>query len=216
MSDIRAFVKNTSVGRAGDGTLAGVRMTPDGALYVAQYPLSASIEGRLFGCHWGTVTTPLATAATTAIVAARPMAWIRVPDGTTIFPLNLEITMEATGITTQGEISVAIAQNDVGNGTSTAGTSGIIALNTAALVTSNCSHRHLATADVTAETSLLELKRFSFAASAVNQAYSWNAAREGIWPVLRGPASLLVYIGGNAVNFFAQAQFIEVTEASVS
>ena len=212
MSDLRAFIKNRSVGRGGNGTLAGVRMTPEGALYTADAALSAGLEGRAYGCHWGTVTTPVATAATTAIVAASPQAWLRIPDGTLVLPLNLEIVVEATGITTQGEISVAISQNDVGNGTSTAGTSGPLPLNTAAISTSNLTQRQLATASVTAETNLLELKRFSFAASAVNQQFSLTEEDfRGV--VLSGPASLLVYIGGNAVSFYAQAQWLEFVES---
>lgn len=211
MSDIRAYVKNRSVGRAGTGTLAGVRMTPDGALYVADIALSAGLEGRTFGCHWGTVTTPLATAATTAITAQRPMAWLRVPDGTLVVPLDLELVVESAGLTTQGEISVAISQNDVGNGTSSAGTSGALALNTAAITGSNVTQRQLATGDVTAETNLLELKRFSFAASAVDQRFSLtDVDLAGV--VITGPSSLLVYIGGNAVNFYAQARWLEFTE----
>ena len=172
------------------------------------------LEGRVFGCHWGTLTTPLATAATTAIAAQRPMAWLRIPDGTVIAPMDMEFVVEANGITTQGEIAVATSQNDVGNGTSSAGTSGPLALNTAALSASNVTQRQLSTGDATLETSLLELKRFSFAASAVNQSYSITAEDfDGI--VLTGPASLLVYIGGNAVNFFAQARWMEFTESDV-
>ena len=119
----RAFGQLVQIARANEPLPIG-GTGPGGAAYMADFAMLAALQGKLFGCHWGTVTTPLATPATTAIVAARPQAWIRVPDGTVIIPLNLEITVESTGITTQGEISVAIAQNDVGIGTSAAGTSG--------------------------------------------------------------------------------------------
>lgn len=216
MSDTRLYVKNTSVGRAGPSTWVGAHATPDGAAYVAPWALSLGLEGKLFGAHFGTVTTPLATPATTAIAAQRPQAWVRVPDGTLIVPLNVEITVETAGATTQGEISIAMTQNDIGNGTSSAGTSGALPMNTAALSASNCTCRQLATGDTTAETNLLELKRFSFAASAVNQVFSWNPGHLGITPVVRGGGTLAIYIGGNAVNFFAQVQWAEVTESDYS
>ena len=189
---------------------------PGGAAYIADFAMLAALQGKLFGSHWGTVTTPLATPATTAIVARRPQAWLRVPDKRLVVPLNFEIVVESTGITTQGEIAVATSQNDVGDGTSAAGTSGAINLNAADLQQSLVVQRQLATADVALETKLLELKRMSFAVSAVNQMFDWNARTLGLYPVLRGPASFLVYIGGNAVNFYAQAQWIEYPESDLA
>ena len=214
MSDIRVFNQNLTPGRnAGWG---GLRGTQDGAAYLAPYALSASIEGRLMGCHFGTLTTPLATAATTAIATLRPQAWVRIPDGTAIIPLAVNVLVESAGATTQGEIAIAMCIVDPGDGTGAAGTLQPVSLNAAAPVTSNCTTRQLATGDITAETGLRELKRFSFAASAVNQDFTWNAAGNLVVPVLRGPAGLLVYIGGNAVNFFCQMQWIELAESSVS
>ena len=177
---------------------------------VVDYGITNAKGGRLFGCHWGSVTTPLATAATTAIVAARPMAWIRFGlVGRAIAPVNFEIEVESHSITTQGEIAIAITSNDVGDGTSAAGTSGPLSLAPNSGFTSIVTQRQLATGDVTAEVGYLELKRFSFAASAVNQHFSWNARSIGVQPYLRNAGSLLAYIGGNAVNFYAQAQWWE-------
>lgn len=211
---MRGFNQNLTPGRnAGWG--AG-RMTQDGALYTAPWSTALGKEGRLMGCHFGTLTTPLATAATTAIATLRPQAWVRIPDGTAIIPLSVNVLVESAGATTQGEISIATCTVDPGDGTGAAGTKQPVSLNTAAPVTSNCTTRQLATGDITAETGLLELKRFSFAASAVNQDFTWNAAGNLVVPVLRGAAGLLVYIGGNAVNFYCQMQWIEVAESSVS
>lgn len=212
MADMYGQIQERSVGRGADGSHAMQRMLSGGEAIVEERLLALGIEGKLFGAHFGTVTTPLVTAATTAIVATSPQAWIRVPDGTLIIPLSAELVVEATGITTQGEISIATAKNDVGNGTSAAGTSGPINLNTAETGVGNCTARQLATAAVTAETSLLELKRFSFAVSAVNQEFAWRAANNRVYPILRGPASWLIYIGGNAVNFFAQLVWAELPE----
>lgn len=181
----------------------------------APWTVRAGAEGRLFGCHFGTVTTPLATPATTAIVAARPQAWLRLPDGKLVIPVSVRIVVESAGITTQGEISLCSTTNDVGNGTSAAGTSGALNKNTGSAIASSAVPRQLATADVTAETGLLEHARFGFAASAVNQSFNWpDPGSKDDLPFLRGAASWLLYIGGNAVNFYAQFSWAEYDEAA--
>ena len=179
----------------------------------APWIVQAGREGRLFGSHHGTVTTPLATAATTAIVARRPMAWLRIPAGTLIIPVSVRIVVEAAGATTQGEISLCSTTNDVGAGTSSAGTSGALNKNTDSANVSLCTPLQLATADVDAETGLLEHARFSFAASAVNQSFNWpDPGSKDDLPYLRGDASWLLYIGGNAVSFYAQFSWAEYLE----
>lgn len=213
MSDLRGYsIADPSVA---DGWVAA-HSDKFGNLYTLPAELGLGVAGRLFGAHFGTTTTPLATAATTAIAVKRPQAWLTVADGTAIVPLSCNILVESCGATTQGEISIVIAQNNVGAGTSTAGTSGALSLNTAAPRTSAVTSYQLATGDTTAETNPLEIKRFAFAASAVNQDFTWNARQLVIPLVLRGPASFLVYIGGNAVNFYAQMQWMEFAETALS
>lgn len=214
MSDLRAYTI-AAPGLAGDSSWVAAHSDKYGNLYTLPAEYGFGVDGRLFGVHFGSVTTPLATAATTAIAATSPQAWLRVPDNAAIIPLSVNITVEATGITTQGEIAIGISQNDVGNGTSTAGATPVN-LNTSNPRASLVTARQLATGAVTAETNFVELRRFSFAASAVNQDFTWNVRQQIVPLVLRGPASFLVYVGGNAVNFFAQMQWIELSETAVS
>lgn len=185
------------------------------SLNMAPWVVQAGREGRVFGCHFGSLTAPLATPATTAIAAKRPQAWIRIPAGTCIIPISVRVVVEAAGATTQGEIALASTTNDVGAGTSSAGTSGIINTNPDSARTSLCTQLQLATADVTAEAGYLERARYSFAASAVNQLYNWPTSDQDDRPVLRGDASWLLYIGGNAVNFFAQMSWAEYDEGEI-
>lgn len=210
---MRAYVTPTRV--TSDGQTVEERGLRDGSAVYAHRMQALGMEGRIFAAMQGSVTTPIATAATTAIAAQRPMAWVRVPDGTVIYPLYMSLVVESTGATTQGEIAMAITQNDVGNGTSTAGPTPV-SLNSATPISSNCTARRLATADVTAETNLVEITRYSFAASAVDQRYVWNVTDGLIFPVLRGPATWLVYIGGNAVNFFINMVWAEEPENFIS
>src|SRR4030067_977032 len=114
MTDLNALVNNTSVSRTGLGWTS-LRSTPDGALYTRDIGGSLGVEGRIFAANMGLVTTPLATAATTAIVDTTPHAWIRAPDGTAIVPLYAKIVVESASITTLGEISLLIAQTAIGN-----------------------------------------------------------------------------------------------------
>lgn len=217
MADIRAFVQNQSVGRAGDGSIAGLRMTADGALYIADLTLSAAIEGRVFGFNSGVVTTPAATAASGALTATIGSSYIRVPDGTAIVPVYARLVVESSGATTQGEASLLIAQNDIGVGGGAAASSGAapINLNTASPLASNCTPNQIATASA-APTNPLEVARYSWAAAAVNQHFEWVGGVNNMAPVIRGAGTFGFYIGGNAVQFYSIIIWAEFPENSLS
>lgn len=183
------------------------------SLNSAPWDIQAGREGRAFRAWMGTVTTPAATPATTAITARRPQAWIRVPAGTLIIPTSVRLTIESCGATTQGEAVLASTSNDVGNGTSSAADGAPTNRNADSTNASLCTARQLATGDVTLETGYIEHARFSWAASAVNQMFTWPVNPDDL-PYLRGDASWLLYIGGNAVNFFAQFSWAEYDEAA--
>lgn len=210
MTVAQGSVQEATVSRMPDGVPRDARVLRGGEVVTAAYVEALSFEGRVFAAHMGQVTTPLVTAATTALALSTPHAWIRVPSGTTIIPVYARIVIETTGATTQGEAAVIVANNDVGNGTSSAADLGPTPLNTQALVTSNCTARQLATGAVTTPTSPQELSRFSFAASSVNQIFQWDAKSLGVYAVLRGPATWALYLGGNAVNYFAQMVWAEI------
>ena len=214
MSDARASINN-SPSRVKD-RFNELRMTPDGALYRADLGLSVGLEGRIFGMNAGLVTTPLTTAATSVIANTIPHAWVRVPDGTVIVPLYAKITIESSGATTQGEAAILIAQNDIGNGTSSAADAGPVALNTAVPVVSSCTARQLATVAATVPTNPLELQRFSWAASAANTSFEWNPVNTGVYPMVRGAGSWAIYLGGNAVIYYAQMVWMEFSETGYS
>ena len=213
--DLRTLVQNTPA-RGGNSTWVAARSTPDGAQYVAPWQAALAIEGRLFGSNHGVLTTPL----TFLVYAAnRPDAWVRVPDATAIFPLSVAVILEdAAG--TDTEVRVSIAQNDIGNGTSTAST-GPLNLRTDAPVTSNCVVRHLATGDTTAETNPFEIYRAEYgtaeAASTGPQAI-WTADKAGFYPLIIGAGSLIVYVAATTTQAtgFVQCVWAEFTESSLA
>ncbi len=195
--------------RASNSGMVAAHGDRQGNQYVSDRVRAAAIAGKLFIANHGQVTTPLTTPATTAITAKRPQAWLRVPDGKAIYVVRHTVLVESHGATTQGEISICTASNDVGDGTGDDATELLNANPNRISDTPGTTGRQLATGDVTAEANLLELDRESFAASAVNQKYQWNANELGLLIPMLGDCSFLTYIGGNAVKFYAQTIFIE-------
>ena len=144
-----------SVTRVAEGAALQARGTRDGALFVADWYEAHALEGRIFSATFGAVTTPLTFLIT---LANRPDMWIRCPDGTMILPLVETVTLEAFA-GTDTEIDIRDAQNDIGNGTSSAATVGPLNNRTDAPIASVCTARQLATGDTTAETNPKSLWR---------------------------------------------------------
>lgn len=196
-------------GRASDGSMVAVKTDRQGNLSVSDRVRMAAMAGKLFVANFGSITTPLSTPATTVIEAKRPQAWLRIPTGKVVYIVRHTIVVEANGGTTQGEIALATSSNDVGDGTATDATQLKNANPSRLGDTPGTTGRQLSTNDCDAEENYAEYDRESFAASAVNLKFEWNANELGILLPLVGDASFLCYIGGNAVSFFAQTIFIE-------
>ncbi len=199
-------------GRAADGGQVAVKTDRQGNISVSDRVRTAAMAGKLFVANFGSVTAPLATPATSAITARRPMAWLRIPSGKVVYVVRHTIVIESHSITTQGEIALATSSNDVGDGTGADATEMKNANPSRIGDTPGTTGRQLSSGDCSVEADYSEFDRESFAASAVNQKYEWNANELGILLPLVGDASFLCYIGGNAVNFFAQTVFIEEDE----
>lgn len=145
-------------------------------------------EGRVFTANMGTVTTPITFLVT---AANRPDAWVRVPSGTTILPISINVTLEAMTGTAQ-EFDVRICANDIGNGTSSAADVGPLTLHTGSGKTSLCTARQLATADTTAETTPISIYRKSYvtAEATGEEDKGIHITREQMgYPVLKGAAT---------------------------
>mgnify|MGYP001606547473 FL=1 len=119
MSDFRIFAEQFNVGRSVDGWRAA-RGLRDGSLVTVPWYQALVFEGRCFGMHGGSVTTPMAGHA--AIDADQPEGSIYIATtGVSLIPLYIMMAME-TGATTlaQGGMMAAISNINVGAGTSTA------------------------------------------------------------------------------------------------
>ena len=149
--------ERAGVTRVSESSQLQVRGTRDGAMFVADWYEAHALEGRVFNAGFGSVTTVLTFLIT---LANRPDFWIRCPDGTMILPLVETIALEAY-LGTDTEIDIRDAQNDIGNGTSTAATVAPQNMRSDAPVSSNCTARQLATGDTTAETNPKTLWRYT-------------------------------------------------------
>src|SRR3990167_2654961 len=159
MSDIRVVGAVTPTRKTADDGFISPRALRDGTLVTADYFEVLSQEGRVFAANNGSATTPL----TFLIVGSnRPDAWLRVPSGTTCLPIMCRVVFEAAAGTVT-EIMLRIAQNDIGNGTSTTASLGPLPTKTSAPFAANVVCRHLATGDTTAETNPIEVYRRTFA-----------------------------------------------------
>lgn len=201
MSDMKLLpiVKSPSRNTADHDTFKALRGTRDGVAFTAGYFESLAMQGRIFSANMGTVTTPLTFLVT---AANRPDAWIRVPSGTAILPIKCNVVLEAAAGTVT-EIDVRIAQNDIGNGTSSAADVAARTHRTDAPIASVCTARQLATADTTAETNALSIYRRTYA-RADEAGIDWrgiDVTRELMgYPLLIGAATWEVYIAASSTQ----------------
>jgi hypothetical protein len=99
MADVRGLVQNApgSVARQTRGNYRTLALTPDGAVFEADYLHSLAREGRIFIASPGAAlnTTSLGAAAT-SFVATTPDFTLEVPSGTTCIPLRVKATQAGT------------------------------------------------------------------------------------------------------------------------
>lgn len=199
MSDIRVVGNTTATRNTSDGGFISPRADRSGIQAVMRDADILSREGRVYVANMGTVTTVITFLVT---AANRPDAWIRVPSGTTILPLALSIAFESMA-GTDTEVDVRTAQNDIGNGTSSAADIGPRSNRTDAPLTSNCVARQLATGDTTAETNPMSIWRhtYSLAEGANVNPSPLFITREAMgFPVLVGPATWEVFVAATTTQ----------------
>lgn len=187
--------------RTSDGGYAVAQGLRDGSISVVDFKQRMAIAGRVFTANMGSVTTPLTFLAS---AANRPDAWIRVPAGVAILPVFVGVVLE-TSLGTATEIDIRVAQNDIGNGTSTAATVGPTSQRTdSAAGASICFARQLATVDVTAETNPLSIFRRTYGpvSDGTTPGGQWRGIEYLVepMPLLIGAASLEVYIAATTTQ----------------
>ncbi len=95
MSNVYGQIQQMSPARGSDGSAAFLRCTRDGALYVADWFLALTLEGRAFACNSGIATTPVTLNATYA--TAEQDLFLHVPPSLAVIPVYLFTAAEDTG-----------------------------------------------------------------------------------------------------------------------
>lgn len=210
MSDVRVYAAVTPPRQTSDNHQMNQRGLRDGSAVIANQIEALAQEGRVFVANMGTVTTPITFLAT---AANRPDTWIRVPSGTAIIPISCVVAFEAAA-GTDTEIDVRIANNDIGNGTSSAADIGPLSTRNDGPVTSGCTARQLATGDTTAETAPRSIYRREFSvAEGTSSDFYVEVERQLMgYPILIGPATWEVYIAATTTQAVG---FVVMTWAEV-
>jgi hypothetical protein len=222
VSDIRFLAKQLGAGRSNDGNYVAGRATRDGALFTAPWFQALVFEGRVFGIHAGSVTTPIAGHA--AIDADQPEVAVRVPTGAAVLPLSIRMAQE-TGATTlaQGGMMAAVSNIDVGAGTSTSATPFNLNMNTprSTVVTAATAYTGNGTDPLTAG-NFLELARVSSVIDAdaatsgiIPPTLKWSAF-DDIAPLITQVGSLLAYGEAAANTLYATLIWAEFDHSDFS
>jgi hypothetical protein len=211
------------VARGGDGTDVQWRMLRDGAGITIPWYQALVFEGRGFGIHVGSVTTPVAGHA--AIDADQPEAAVRASDGTAIIPVYIRANHE-TGATTlaAGGLMAAVSNIDVGAGTSTAATPFNLNMTSTGYTTgatASVVYTGNGTDPLTAG-NFLELARVGIVIDAdaatsgiVLPVLEWGVGTAMVAPVIQDVGSILLYGEAAANTLFGQILWVELPEAAI-
>ncbi len=217
MADLKIKGQTTGKSREANGNMIFVTGTRDGAIYTMDYILAAALEGRLFHTQVGTVTTPLATHATTATL--QPELVIDVPSGTAIIPVEIAVYLE----TFAGALADVVAMTSTalrGAGASTAGSA--LSTRTDRAVTSGCSIYHTYTGNAVAVAGTVEFWRYGnpwiTATAEGNPIFKFEYSVQKNTPqVVVGPGSVSLCIGAATTGptGFWTASWIEVPSSTI-
>lgn len=199
---------------AANNSMVAAHFDRAGNIIVTDVNESRAVAGKIYAANMGTLSAAIRLLGAT-IVDRRPQAWIRVPLGTTIIPLLVEVDIFATGAAVF-ELSVLQCSNDVGEGTSAAASVGPVNLNTRLGSDAGlCTPRQLASADVAVEENPVELAHKTYASGVENLTFTYNPKEKGIVSVLHGPATFALYGGGTTVDAFIKMIWMEVDSSFV-
>jgi hypothetical protein len=105
--DIFVEVHETQVGRKADGVVRPLRSTADGSVFVAPWVIGHLLDGRIFSANAGTVTSPITSAG--VVAATTPDVYMRIPVGTKVIPLHINVSLDALTDDQDAEIVAAIS-----------------------------------------------------------------------------------------------------------
>ena len=222
----KAKARQTSaISSVSEGNDVYVRALRDGTLLSAEWILAQTIRGRLMCAAAGVLSTPITWTATAACDQTKAAVMVDVPLGTTIFPLQIALQMEAYGTNAIFECAAS-----TGSGGVSAGGTAVTVKNmrSDAPYSTNCT----VTSDLTGGTALTTndaefwhdgLQVAITKATAVNNIankddfkFVWNY-KDGLFcPIVVGAGQLVVTQGSQAGTGFCKVFWIEVPTSEVT
>ena len=219
--------QDEGVSRVSDGGDVYVRALRDGSLVDTDWIQALILEGRGFMFNVGSFSSPLVGGgAGAAMDIDQPEFVVRIPKGTSILPVRIEIAQgKPVGAADNDEVDLLIAVDQDSaqtDGTAAVDPETVYNMNTLHSRASNCVVRSAFTGDITDPVLDLELARY-------NSVYESHSLVDGEWtghtliyepetpPIINGPAMLVGYWGGTqATEAFASVQYVEIPSELVT
>lgn len=226
MAFLKLKARQTSaISTASEGADVYARGLRDGTLLSADWILAQTIRGRLMCAQAGLLTTAITWTATATNDQTKPAMFIDVPAGTTIFPLEISIYMEAYGTNAQFECEAITGTGGVSAG----GTAmAITNMRTDAPYATNCT----ATSDITGGTACTanvnafwrDGQQFAITKTTAKADSSIFDLNRFVWrykdglfcPIVVGAGQLMVTQGSQAGTGFGKIIFIEVPTTEIT
>lgn len=206
------LVVTTSPQNLSAGASANASLNKRGEQLTMPWHVQLTMEGRVFTCGVGQITTPISASVNTAIDDTQPAFMLRVPTGTTIIPLWLHAYYEATGAAI-AEGAAYVSDSDPGSGTSSALTRTPVNLKSRGGI-SACTGAQIVTSSIT-YTNNREFWRFGEPADLDGTVtgkggFMWSYLTHSNIPICVGPATLNVEIAcGTSASIFFTCTYAE-------
>lgn len=201
-----------------DGAWMPARGTRDGAVYMASWYDSLSLEGRVFTVNSGTDTSPAEFAG--AYNGLSPDLTIDIPKGTIAIPLSIEVVIQTSGATLFEVMALA-------SSTPTAPTVGTVlypkniridqnitsvATCYGSIYSTSCTDPHAG--------DYFEFFRAGYpsdpdVSTTPAPTYRWSARVNGPPPIISNGGSIVVYVGGTTGTGFITATWAELPESFI-
>ena len=180
--------------------------------------LQLVMEGKVFTCGVGQITTPITTNLNNTIDDTQPAFMLRVPVGATVIPLWMHVYYEATGAAI-AEGAAYLTDSDPGSGTSSTLTRTPVNMKTRG-VGSRCTGAQVVTASLTYVNNR-EFWRFGEPADLDGTVtgkggFSWSYLTNSNVPIAVGPATINVEIAcGTSLSIFFTMVYAEFASDSL-
>lgn len=222
---IKAGTSSIALGNS-DRTMVDVRGTRDGAMFTAPWLTALAIEGRCFGVNTGVASTP--DAFNDAWLVTEPDMLITVPSGTTIIPVNIEVSWEDSStaevvdvyaclssvfdqVTTDDDLTIMNMRTDAPRKSLCNAVAVVTGATATTLYTGNFLEFWRGTAGYAEDA----FDRSAAPKSGLNSKANWNIRNALVPPVIVGEGSLSIWVSGTSIDGWIAVIWAEIPSNSI-